>query len=170
MISQGKNFMPGAIKKELRAAGMNHLFSGQKITKQQALHAVSHLKDKGLLKTSRRVAQIYEPAAQEQYRQDLAKSLAKKQKHIRAGFKGDIAEEAIAEERGESSPYYDPRSVIGSGRISDQIRKEKDQKDKQSNQASGRINGSNRFNGTQTPKTKVPDLTNLPDMGIDFGK
>ena len=169
MASGGKNFMPSAVKKELEKAGLKHVFAGTKIKKDDALKAVRHLKNAGLLKTAKRTDQIYGAAAQAQYQEDLAREEAIRQEHVQTNIRIDLGEELTAEDRGKNLTNYDPKSTLGRYQLSSQTRQSLNQERQKPGSKPTKKDSGLKPNNRKPARPANLDLADLPDMGIDFG-
>lgn len=112
IVAGGKSYVPSKITKELKQAGFKSSLYG-KVTQEQAARVVRHLQSKGLLSKSKNATQLYQEATKTQTADQEAIRLAKAQKHIQANIRIDLDQEIAAEERGQQSINYDPRSVLG---------------------------------------------------------
>jgi len=167
VVSSDKNYVPTRIARELKSANMGRLLYGSKISKQQTLKALKHLREKGLLAKQGTLTEIYKEAAAKQYEQDLANIKTEQQKHIRANIMIDIADELADEEIGEKSLRYDHHSALGQKRIIDEIEEERLKREKQRKNEMTKQNELVNPRGAKPKKPDLVDLQNVPDLDID---
>jgi len=166
MVSGGKNYLPDKIKKELKTAGFS--LTGSRIKKEQAIKALGHLKEKGMLTNKyKRPEEIYKETGVKQFDEDFAVEQEEIQKHVKANIMIDIGNEISAEERGEYPVNYDPRGILGQARLADQISLEQSKRDKAIRKELGKIDTKTNPKGVKGKKSMT---INLPDMPIDFGR
>lgn len=165
MISGPKSYLPTKVTKELKDAGMGGLLYKDKISKEQAVKALKLLRDKGVVSRLSPVSTMYRRAGIEQVALDEQVRALKAQKHIQANIKIDVGEEMSAEDRGESSTHYDPRSVLGK-RVIDQVDRERAAREKKI-KSSQDTRDSLTKNATVKPqKPSITMSENLPDIDI----
>lgn len=166
MISGNKGYLPTTVSKELKSAGMSKLLhSSERITKNQALKALRHLQEKGMVPKVAPASALYNRAGLQQVERDAAARAAEAQVHIKANIRIDVGEEISAEDRGERSAGYDPRSVLGK-RVIDEVDKERDAREKKVKTEQGKHDALNK-NAKGRPQMKnIIQRETLPDMDI----
>jgi len=165
MLSGPKRYLPKAVSKELKAAGMSKLLYSNKISKQRAIKALRHLKEKKMITRLRPVSEIYRQAGLRQVKLDEQAHTVERQKHVRANIRIDVGEELSAEDRGELGANYDPRSVLGK-RVIDQVDRERASREKKVQTERGKHEKLTRPNQARPNTKDIIQVETLPDMDI----
>lgn len=84
---------------------------------------------------------------------------------MRAYIAMDMGDELSAEDRGESTTHYDPRSVLGK-RVIDQVDRERASREKKIETEHGKHEKLNRPNQTKPNTKDIIQVETLPDMDI----
>ena len=165
MLSGKKTYLPKAVSKELKSAGLGKLLNSDSIiNKRQALKALEHLEKKGMLPSSKQPNKILKTATIQQYELNEEERIAERDKHVRANIMMDISDEMAEQKDGKDSIRYDPRSALGK-RVIDDLDKERDARDKKIKDEKERKNQSE--NPKRLKPKKIDLAENLPDMPID---
>ena len=160
LLSAKRSYLPKAVSKELKAAGMGKLLSTTRINQAQAIKTLRHLQAKKMQPATKRPQQLYTAAIKKQQTQTELVESEKRGRHVRAQIGLDIFEEIGQLERGIDpfSKRYHPGSVLGK-RVIDEIEAERR---KQQSKAQPDAAGSKK------PPQKRPTPLDLPPA-IDIG-
>lgn len=167
MVSGGKSYLPTKISKELKSAGFNTVFSGSRIGREEALKAVRHLQERGMLSKFKAPSSLVRAAGISQAEEDFAAEQAIKQKHIRTQIKMDVAEESINAERGQNDYHYDARSTLGK-RVIDELDAERDNREQKIKDERKKMTKLSETKSGKINRPPLVDITNLPDMDIGW--
>ena len=167
VIASGRRYVPDRISKELKSAGLSGLLHQSRISRQQALKALNHLLQKGLLEKYQTPTEVYKEAALQQHQQDLAEIKAQQQKHIRANIMIDITEELAEEEKRGDSAIYDSRGALGKKRVIDEIEQERKKRDRKRNEELTKRDNLTNPKGAKAKKPDLADLPQIKDLEID---
>ena len=165
MISGPKTYLPTKVTKELKAAGMGGLLYKDKVSKQEAVRVLKHLREKGMVSRLGPISTVYRQAGIRQVELDEQARALKAQKHIQANIRIDVGEETSAEDRGQSSTRYDPRSVLGK-RVIDQIDREHAAREKKVKSSQDKRDALTKNATVKPQKPSISMPENLPDIDI----
>lgn len=161
----GRRYLPKKISDGLKADGMSKFLYTKRVSKAQALKVVRHLQEKGLVPPHKSPSAMYRQAGLRQVELDKQSHEIESKKHIQANIRIDVGKELSAEDRGESLPPYDSRSVLGK-RVIDSIDREHANREEKIKDEQGKRNKLTRDNTVRPQKPGLPLSDNLPDIDI----
>lgn len=160
MLSGDKSYLPNKIKKELRNI---KLAGNRQVSKERALRAVKHLRNKGLISKYKPASVLYREAAIKQKNDDEMAEEAERQKHVQVRLKMDLAEEMEAIETGKNP--YDPRTALGKS-VAEEIEAEKQKREKKITTERLRRSGIYGKNPNKQQRPELADTDKLLDLDI----
>lgn len=161
MISGGKNYIPGDVSKELKSAGLS--FQGSKVSKRQAMKALEHLEEKGMLPRYKSATQVYNEAGKQQTIQEIEASKTRPAKKRFEDYKVQFINKEADSILDEN---YDRIKELGAKRVLDKADEHMEYREaqiKEEREKRKKIVDPKKLN------PQKPDITDLPDMPIDFG-
>ncbi|MDX9893675.1 MAG: hypothetical protein RB292_04695 [Patescibacteria group bacterium] len=163
-LAGDQGYLPNKISQELKKAGLSSLLYG-KVSQDQAIKAIRHLQDKGLVSKSKTGTQLFRQAAKEQNQDQEASRQAKIAKNVQTQIRLDLDEELAAEERGESITNYDPRSVLGK-RLIDEVDRQTDRRNQKVQAEREKRDKLYNPKKVANHRPNLVDIKNLPDLDI----
>lgn len=165
MLSGSKAYVPKAVGRELKAAGMSKLLYNNRVSREQALKAVRHLQDKGLVSRFKPASTLFREAGIKQVMLDQQAQAAELKKHVQANIRIDVSREALAEDRNKSSPSGSGRAL--GNRVIDEIDREQANREKKVATDQNKRNARTKNTSTRSQKSDVVSPDDLPDIDID---